>query len=109
MSKIMKNVKEIWIEAENWEQGQWDIKDDNTDVIVTFEDGSKFIATFFTYKNITSLVENYKRTGECLNGKFFHATDMILIDRCSRDDIEQVIIHLIREEEFEEVFTKIIE
>ncbi|SFE80535.1 hypothetical protein SAMN04487969_10740 [Paenibacillus algorifonticola] len=36
----MKNMSyTIWIEAEQWENG-WDIHDDNTDAIVTFENGA---------------------------------------------------------------------
>lgn len=36
----------IWIEAENWAEGEWNIHNDNTDAIVSFEDGSRWIASF---------------------------------------------------------------
>lgn len=42
----------IWIEAEAWDEDNWDMEDSNLDVIVTFSNRSKWIATFFTYKNI---------------------------------------------------------
>lgn len=32
----------IWIEAEQWAEGEWDILDANSDAIVTFEDGSRW-------------------------------------------------------------------
>lgn len=37
--------KHIWIEAEEWAEGEWSIEDDNLDVIVTFSDRLVF------YKN----------------------------------------------------------
>ncbi|MFC0273766.1 hypothetical protein ACFFIX_20475 [Metabacillus herbersteinensis] len=46
--------KHIWIETEEWAEGEWDVEDDNLDVIVTFSDRSKWITSFFTYKNILS-------------------------------------------------------
>ena len=39
----------IWIEAEQWAEGEWDILDANTAALVTFEDGSRWVASFFTY------------------------------------------------------------
>ena len=63
--------KHIWIEVEEWTEGEWNIEDDNTDVIVTFSDRSKWIASFFTYKNIQTLIEKNKQTDENLNGAYF--------------------------------------
>jgi hypothetical protein len=63
----MKNYS-IWIEAEAWAEGQWNPHDDNTDVFVTFEDGSRWVATFFSYQNVLTLIEKDKQTGECLRG-----------------------------------------
>ncbi|WP_445667367.1 hypothetical protein [Paenibacillus sp. FSL H8-0034] len=96
----------MWIEAENWADGEWDIYDDNTDVIVTFEDGSRWVASFFTYKNIQTLTEKNRRTGECLYGKYFWGSDMLLVDECSRNRIEEVIRDLIKEGDFENIFNR---
>ncbi len=68
----------IWIEAEKWTEGTLNIYDDNTDVIVQFEDGTRWSATFFTYLNINRLTEKNKKTGECLNGNYFWASNMVL-------------------------------
>ena len=103
----MKKNYTVWIEAEEWKPGEWDPENDNTDVCVTFADGSRWIATFFTYSNIGKLVEKYRRTGECNHGKYFWATDMILVDRVSRDRIEEIIQYLIDHEEFENVFSRV--
>ncbi len=32
-------IKDIWIEAEQWAEGEWDSEDDNSDAIVTIENG----------------------------------------------------------------------
>lgn len=102
----MRGTYTIWIEAEEWAEGEWNIHDDNTDAIVTFEDGSRWIASFFTYKNIQTLVKKNQQTGECLSGQYFRGSDMILVDECSRHRIEKVIEHLIIEDEFEMMFDK---
>jgi len=98
-------IEEIWIEAEYWEE--WDFENDNTDVIVTFNNKKRYVACFFTLKNVEKLLSNWKQSGECLSGKYFWASDFILIDRCSRLDIEKVIYHLIIEGDFENIFREI--
>ena len=97
------NQTSIWIEAEQWADG-WDPEDANSDVIVTFDDGARWAATFFSYKNILSLAEKNRDTGECLGGKYFCATDMILIDEVSRSRIEEVVHEMIKQQEFETFF-----
>lgn len=97
----------IWIEAEEWAPGEWNIHDDNTDVIVKFEDGFRWVASFFTYMNIETLVNKNKMTGECMDGKYFQASDMILVDEVSRKRIEEIVDHLITNSQFELAFTPI--
>lgn len=94
----------IWIEAEGWVEGEWTPADDNSDVTVTFENGERWVATFFSYQNILSLAEKNRGTGECLGGKYFVATDMILVDEVSRERIEEVVAKLLKENEFERYF-----
>lgn len=98
--------KHIWIEAEEWAEGEWNIVDDNLDVIVTFSDRSKWIASFFTYKNILTLSEKNKQTGENMNGAYLWSSEMVLIDIASRERILAVIDYLIENDEFESVFTR---
>lgn len=35
----------IWV-SEEWDEGEWNVEDDNLDVIVTFSDCSEWIASF---------------------------------------------------------------
>ncbi|MFF2755214.1 hypothetical protein ACFVR1_15855 [Psychrobacillus sp. NPDC058041] len=103
---IEKSNRNIWIEAEEWESKEWDVEDVNTDVKVTLPDRSVWMATFFTYKNIQNLREKNEKTGECMNGTYFQASDMVLIDIASRERIVEVIKYLTDSGEFESVFTK---
>ena len=95
----------IWMEAEEWAPGQWTPADTNSDVIVTFEDGSRWVATFFSYTNINTLVEKNRRTGERMSGKYFWSSDMILVDEVSRARIEEIVRYLIETNEFRQIFT----
>lgn len=101
------SIQEIWLEAEQWTVGEWKLDDDNSDVVVTFESGEKWIASFFTYRNIQTLVEKFKTSGECLSGRYFWASNMILVDELTRSRIESTISDLIREGMFETAFDKI--
>src|SRR5918998_6898861 len=91
----------IWIEAEEWAEGEWTPADANSDVIVTFENGERWVATFFSYQNVLSLREKNQETGECLGGKYFCATDMILVDEVSRGRIEEVVAEMLDQKEFD--------
>ena len=101
------SIKDIWIESE--EQGTVSIgkkgTDDNSDVIVTLHDGKRYIATFFTYENIQTLTQKNKLTGENLSGSYFWASDMVLIDTITRENIIKVIGHFIETNTFEQIFT----
>ncbi len=101
------NEYKIWIEAEHWAEGEWNPSDDNSDVIVTMANGTRWFTTFFSYANISSLVEKFKQSGESLSGKYFWATDMLLVDEVSRPRIEEVVHHLIKENEFDQIFTQV--
>ena len=105
---LIPSVKTIEIEAESWEAGEWNPEDDNTDVWVTLSDHTKWVASFFTYKNINTLAKKNHQTGESLSGKFFWASDMILVDQVTRASIDEVVRHLIEEEpwEFMELFRR---
>ncbi|MFC9601006.1 hypothetical protein ACFTQL_24670 [Peribacillus butanolivorans] len=103
---IEKSNRNIWIEAEEWESEECDVEDVNTEVKVTLSDRSVWMATFFTYKNIQTLREKNETTGECMNGIYFQASDMVLIDIASRDRIVEVIDYLNDSGEFGSVFTK---
>ncbi len=70
-------------------------------------DSTKWVASFFTYKNIDSLRLKKQQTGENLNGVFLWSSDMILIEKIDRISLECVISNLMEEGLFIQVFTRI--
>lgn len=99
---FMKNIciEKIWYEFLEI-QSPVDHFDCNSDVIFELNDGSKWVATFFTYKNIETLRKKNQLTGECLNGTYFCATDMILISEMSEKIIKAVLDEMISNDEIE--------
>jgi ACT domain-containing protein len=79
----------------------------NVDVEITFPDGKRFAATFFTLKNIQELMENHASTGESLNGLYFWASDMVIIQDILETNIRKTIENLISTGEFEIVFKRL--
>lgn len=77
----------------------------NIDIFVSYN-RETYVATFFTYQNILSLIDQNKKTGECLNGKFFWASDMILINDLKKETINQVINEMINDNSFLDAFTR---
>lgn len=94
----------VWIEAESWAPGEWTPDDDSTDVIVTWKDGGRWIATFISYQHVKTLTEKNRRSGENIAGTYLWIRDMILIDETSRQRIEEVVNDLINTGDFELVF-----
>ncbi|QDX94574.1 hypothetical protein EEL32_18130 [Brevibacillus laterosporus] len=103
---MKKSIKKIWIEREEFATPP-DVFDDNTDVIITFSDNTRWIASFFTYQNIESLRKQNQETGEKLHGTFYWSSDMVLIDNTKRETIEKVVNHLIESNWFDMIFSKI--
>jgi hypothetical protein len=94
----------IWIEAEVRAPGSWDPADANSDVTVTFADGSRWFATVVTYRNVITLAERRARTGESFGGRYFWIADLLLLDALSRERIEEVIAHTLANGEFAAIF-----
>ena len=79
---------------------------DNVDVQVTFPNGERFSAVFFTIRNIEALMRRYKKTGECADGLYFWASDMMIVESLTEKTICKTIDHLLAEDEFGYVFSK---
>ena len=79
---------------------------DNVDVQVTFPNGERFSAVFFTLRNIEALMRRYKKTGECADGLYFWASDMMIVESLTEKTICKTIDHLLAEDEFGYVFSK---
>lgn len=83
------------------------VEDNNTDVLVTMENGELYIASFFSYDSIMKLEEKNKINGLFLNGHFFWAKNMILVKTCEKQIIQEVTNFLIAEQDFLDVFQRL--
>ena len=79
---------------------------DNVDVQVTFPNGENFSAVFFTLRNIETLMQRYKKTGECAAGMYFWTSDMMIVEKLTEKTICETVDSLLVEEAFASVFSK---
>jgi hypothetical protein len=94
----------VWIGAEQWAPGQWIPDDDLTDAVVTFSDGSRWVATFCAFRHVETLRRKFAGDGEYLGGKYVWLSDLILVDNTSRASLEAVIKDLLASGEFQSAF-----
>lgn len=100
-------IKNIWYEFETWADG-YDEYDENSDVVFELSDGTKWCATFFTYKNLLSISKKNQVTGEFLSGRYFLADKPVFISEMKKDTIISVLNDIIRtEKDLSRVFTRI--
>ena len=81
-----------------------DAEQDNADVFVYFADGRKYVATFFTLKNVATIMERHRSTDESAGGIYFWATDAIIVERLDRAVIEKTVADLLSHKVFEQAF-----
>ncbi|GAB3634734.1 hypothetical protein GCM10027422_03240 [Hymenobacter arcticus] len=106
----IESLKSIWISPgiTSGETLETHYNVGNTDVLVSFSDDSRYVATFFTYENIARIVKHHQQSGESLGGKYFWASNMILIDRIDRASIEEVIYDLVKGGSLQHVFKRVV-
>ena len=95
--KIMSSIEEI--NPEN----------DNVDVNVTLENGIRYFGTFFTLSNIQQILEDYRLSGECANGKYFWATDMCIIEKIDIETMYECVQDMLDDGCFKNIFYKILD
>lgn len=100
-------IEQIYLSAEKAEIEDGESKGENTDVIVQVAEGGLYVATFFTYEDIGRVREENRLTGDFLNGKYYWANEMVLIDDCSRENIEEVVAHMLETGDFLTAFRKL--
>jgi hypothetical protein len=84
-----------------------DPADGNVDLEVTFEDGSRYAATFFRLDNLRSLFAKNERTGECRGALYFWASDLVIVRKLSEASLSETVADLIAQGEFEGPFSKL--
>jgi hypothetical protein len=100
-------VKSIHITAQDGGNDTFDPKKGNTDVIVSLEDGKKYLASFFAYSSIEELRIQHQSDGNFLHGYYLWDKNMILVEECALKTIESVVNDLIDEGNFREAFRQL--
>jgi hypothetical protein len=85
-----------------------DIFDDNIDVLVRLDNNETYSVTFFTIKNVMSLMDKWKTSGENLNGTYLWPVDGIIVETLDLPHMESVIADLLywSTEQFRRSFTR---
>jgi hypothetical protein len=96
----------VWISAEEWAPGEWEPANDATDVIVTLPDGTRWTATFCSYRYVATLRAKYASDGDCLGGRYQWMTNMVLVENTSRAMTEAVVQDLLATGEFPSAFSQ---
>lgn len=97
-------IEEIFIAVEKRLEEDFNPYSDNTDVIVRLNNGEKYAASFFSYKNIELKAEENKTNNEFLDGKYFWVKSLVLIECCTEELITEVVQEMIDEGEFLNAF-----
>ena len=100
-------ITSICFEGDEWGE-PYDVMDCNMDVSFTLSDNTEWVATFFTYQNIETLRTKNQSTGECLNGMYFCASDMVLIERMDKEKIRNIVEDMLLNGEFKLFCTQIL-
>jgi hypothetical protein len=80
-------------------------KNMSSDVVVTMDNGYKYIASFLTYENLYELTENNVKTGAYFSGRYFWIKNMVLVDSCN--NLRPIIDHMVDQGDFQLIFEKI--
>jgi len=100
-------IKNIYLSRELRKARSLVIEDDNTDVIVKMINGDIYIASFFSYASLNSISTKNRKKNDFLDGRFFWASNMMLVENCTKELIDIVVYHLIEEQQFVKVFQKL--
>jgi hypothetical protein len=101
------SIKQIYITSDHVKDDEVRMKSGNTDVIVVLINGYKYTASFLTYDYIEKARDRNKITGEYLQGKYFWAKNMVLVEDCTPEIINPVVREIIDEGEFNDVFRRL--
>ena len=100
-------IGQVFISAELPSREGNGLDEEGTDVIVQFENGNTYAASFFTYESIDQAKLKNKHSGKFLNGRYFWAERMVVIDNLTRVAVEEVIAHLLEVGDFFSAFRKL--
>ncbi|MDX1671512.1 MAG: hypothetical protein R3211_04170 [Balneolaceae bacterium] len=100
-------VTDIYLVDVHDDDDSVDLKNMNTDIIVSLKNGDKYVASFISYNCLYETIEKNKRTGEFLSGRYYWMKNMVLVQNLYEGNVRQIINHLIADGDFQIIFEKI--
>ncbi len=100
-------ITDIVLTAEKLKNEPLDYDDLNTDVIVQFDNGDKYIATFFSHKSLVDMFEMDMKSGDFYLDQYYNILNMVLVRDFNNGDLHAIIENMIAEGDFQLIFKKI--
>jgi hypothetical protein len=102
------SVKSIILTAEYLNDTDIDYNDLNTDVIVQFDNGDKYSATFFSVKNLQNMIDELDHLQD-RNAvrQYYKIMNMVLVKDFNQGDLQPIIEAMLSEGDFQLIFKKI--
>ena len=97
----MDNFK-LWLEFEEVDPGNWDIKNEFANIQVDLPDGRQYGINVWTFKYLQSAVQENKINGDNLKGLYQTPPDLF-VEELTRECIERTIADLLSQGALEEV------
>jgi hypothetical protein len=79
---------------------------DNVDVCVTLNN-EEYPSTFFTLKNVETLMNRWRESGEHASGLYFWAADLVIVRELTQDTVQRTIEDLLRSGAFPRAFERV--
>lgn len=100
-------IKNIHLSVQKLGLPSIDYSREHTDVIVELTQGDVYAASFFTYESLEVIRKKNQENGDFLQGKYFWSECMVIVEDCSLKTVKKVVVHLIDEGDFIDVFKKL--
>jgi hypothetical protein len=78
-----------------------------TDVIVHFDNGDRYVATFYSYKCLNEMLETDMKSAAFFAKDYYRILDMVLVKDFNNGDLYSLIETMIAEGDFQLVFRKV--
>lgn len=93
---------ELWLEFEQVDNHNWNVKEEFCNVQLTLPDGARYGLSVWTFAYLSIAIENDRQSGAHLHGLYIPPPDL-LVSELSRDCIEQSISDLLQQGPLEEM------
>ena len=92
----------LWLEFEEVDPNNWDLKNDFCNIHVDLEDGRHYGLNVWTYKFLETSINEDKKSGQHLSGLYQKPPDLFVKD-LTRECIEQTIQDLLKIDDLDKV------